>query len=306
MPDHAPVSEPWLFVLGRPPLDEYLGFLLQAAGTDGPDLATAAARWRAAAEITDDLAISEGGSADGHAVLPLTPALAPKAAQFLAEPHISSAYLAATPTVGLVPLNALVTYQRQINLRYAEELANLVGGLTPESEELFDFCLAINQPQPPINAAQVTQNGFAFTSISTDNRFLGARLVAADQAGGMPPGGGRATSAMVLYLGYGANALHVFSVNGRWILNNGSHRAYALRARGIEWAPAVIQHLSRPDDLAALPANVLQNQQLYFAHPRPPMLGDYFNADLTERVIAPRRLREVRVQFAVDTIDTPG
>jgi len=116
---------------------------------------------------------------------------------------------------------------------------------------------------------------------------------------------GRPHSAVVLQVGYGVNALNVLSVGGRLILNNGSHRAYALRAAGLTHAPAVVQTVTREDQLNVIPL-VQQNRELYLAHPRPPMLKDYFNAELCEVIQAPRKLRQVRVQFGVEQLDAPG
>jgi hypothetical protein len=109
----------------------------------------------------------------------------------------------------------------------------------------------------------------------------------------------------VLYVGYGANALNVLSVNGRLILNNGSHRAYALKAAGFTHVPAVVQTLTRPDDLSIC-LQVQQKPDLYLTGPRPPMLVDYFDAAVHEIIPVPRKVRQIRTQFGVEQFDAPG
>jgi hypothetical protein len=173
-----------------------------------------------------------------------------------------------------------------------------------ESPEMFDFCTSQNQPQPSINGIQSTQNSFVFSSSSTDARFLGARLLDADHIAGYTPMG-IPISAVVLYIGYGVNAINVIRINGRLVLNNGSHRAYALKASGATHAIAVVQEIARPEELSMIPA-VQQNPALYLEAARPPMLRDYFNPALTETIEAPRRLRQIRVQFGMDALDAPG
>jgi hypothetical protein len=172
--------------------------------------------------------------------------------------------------VGVVDLRDLIVFQKQINLNYVEELKATVRDWSLEDEDLLRFCLGIEPSNPDILASQSAQNTFTFRSRSTDARFLGSALVDPAQVSGFTPSG-RARYAVVLYVGYGPNALNVVSINGRLILNNGSHRAYALMSVGITHVPAVIQHARREDNLVIIQP-VQQNTQLYLQHPRPPML----------------------------------
>ena len=89
------------------------------------------------------------------------------------------------------------------------------------------------------------------------------------------------------------------------MLNNGSHRAYALRASGATHAIAVVQEVTSQEQLVMVPA-VQQNPPLYFLSPRPPMLKDYFNPAVTEVIEAPRRIRQIRLQFAAEQSEAPG
>jgi hypothetical protein len=304
-PSSNPVLEPWIFLLGRPPIEEYLGFVVQASGSNDVDLTGPAARWRAAAEVVDDLAQSEAGAADGRAASPLSEGLQERATRYLSDPAVTASYLACPPQVGIIWLDELVVFQRQINMRYAAELQALIGDWKETDERLFDFCLAVNQPQPAINGMQVSRNTFVFSSVSTDARFLEARLLDASRVAAPAPNGGKAHTTVALFVGYSVNALSVASVNGRLVLNNGSHRAYALQSAGITQVPALVQTITREDQLSAIP-QVQQNAQLYLQSPRPPMLKDYFNPSLHETIQAPRRVRQIRLQFGMETSDAPG
>ena len=248
-PSSGSVLEPWIFLLGRPPIEEYLGFLVQASSSNDIDLTGPAARWRTAAQVLDDLGRSEAGAADGQAVSPLPAELQEKAARYLSDPAVTASYLACPPELGILSLDELVVFQRQINMRYAAELQALIGDWKETDEQLFDFCLAVNQPQPAINGMQVSANTFVFSSVSTDARFLGVRLLDASRVTAPAPSG-RAHTAVVLFVGYSVNALSVANVNGRLILNNGSHRAYALRSAGITRVPALVQAITREDQLS--------------------------------------------------------
>jgi hypothetical protein len=301
----GPVLEPWVFLLGRPPMEEYLSFLVQASSGQDVDLTEPAARWRTAAAVVDDLARSEAGAADGQDAGALPVELQESAARYLSDPAVAATYLAVPPEIGTISLDELVVFQKQINLRYTAELQALIGDWKETDEELFDFCLAVDQPQPAINGMQVSGNSFVFSSVSTDARFLGARLLEASRVDASAPNGGRAHSAVVLFVGYSVNALSVANVDGRLILANGSHRAYALRASGITRVPALVQRIIREDQLSTIP-QVQQNTQLYLQSPRPPLLRDYFNPALHEIVRVPRRLRQIRLPFGLEVSDAPG
>jgi hypothetical protein len=283
---------------------EYVSFLVQANPGQNVDIPSAAARWRTAADVIDGLATSEAGLADGHEPGDLPPELLTKGRQFLSDPVAAATYAFAPTTLGVIDLEKVIVYQRQTNIGYANQLQKTIGDWSLGDERLLDFCFAIDQPPPPIKRFQASENTFMFQSVSTDARFLGSALVDASQVTGHTPMG-RAQSAVVLYIGYGMNALSVISAKGRLILSNGSHRAYALMAAGITRVPALIQHVTREDELQVAP-KILQDKQLYLTNPRPPMLKDYFSESLHEVVYAPPKSRQVRVQFVQEPMDTLG
>jgi hypothetical protein len=299
-----PVREPWVFLLGRPPIEEYLSFVVQASPGENVDLALLAEQWRNAASVVDGLTASEAGIADNPSLTPLPDDLTEQATRFMNDPAVRASYALLPARITMVSLDQLVVFQKQINLRYADELQGLVGDEKAVDERLLKFCMAIDQPEPTINRGQTAANTFVFQSISTDARFLGAALLDASQITGYTPSG-RAHSAIVLYVGYGVNALNVLSIGNRLILNNGSHRAYALMAAGITAVPAIVQDVAREEELSSFPA-IQQNKRLYLESPRPPMLKDYFNSSLYQVVQMPRRFRQIRLQFGMEPQDVPG
>lgn len=298
------IREPWSFLMGIPPMEEYLGFVQQASGSSIADLASAAKRWRAASSVFSELMITEVGNADQRSVAEIPPAQVHRGVEYLANPGVAATYLTSTPCLGLIDLDDLVVFQRRINLRYTSELQANIGSWDVDSADFFNFCLNVEQPEPEVNGIQANQNTFVFSSRSTDARFLGYKLL---EAGAVPGQvvGGRPTKVVVLYVGYGVNAINVLDVNGRLILNNGSHRAYALKASGASRAIAVVQRLTRQEELMSVPT-VHQNPGIYLTSPRPPMLKDYFNPSLTEVLEAPRRVRQIRMQYGFQVEDAPG
>jgi len=107
-----------------------------------------------------------------------------------------------------------------------------------------------------------------------------------------------------LVVGYGSNYLNAILCRDRLVLNNGTHRAYALRALGIRRVPCVIQHVTRAEELSLIgPAELHRRPAAYLQEPRPPVLKDYFDPRLHTVVRLPRRTKQVRITFRVEELN---
>jgi hypothetical protein len=95
--------------------------------------------------------------------------------------------------------------------------------------------------------------------------------------------GGQPVSAVALLLGYGAPAMNVFQVGTRLILNNGFHRAYAMRAVGLSEAYVVVQHIGDPE-LEMPPTLVGLPREYLLKNARPALMSDFFNSALVEEL----------------------
>jgi len=91
------------------------------------------------------------------------------------------------------------------------------------------------------------------------------------------------------------------------ILNNGSHRAYALRELGLKEVPCIVQTVTRRDELELVASGDFQQfPDRYLKAPRPPLLKDYFDPKLRKIVVVQRKNRLVRVQIGVEQSDVPA
>ena len=296
-----------VFLVGRPPLSEYLAFIethtVEGAGADRQALA---AEWRSANDRIIELEQNEAGSADGVAVNAVPPELRASADQVLADPLVQRAFAVLPVEIGVVELDRLVVHQKQINVGYVAALRTALGD-TPSSAELFAFALPRDRRYDvPIRAGRTGPNAWTFVSDSTDFRPLEPVLIdPAHVAGGMPLTG-VPTAVVALSVGYGSNFLTAIQVDGRLVLNNGSHRAYALREAGHTHAPCLIQTVSRREELEMVGVEPLnQRPQVYLDDPRPPLLKDYFDPQLRRLVHVPRKARQVRVMFNYEVTDAP-
>jgi len=171
---------------------------------------------------------------------------------------------------------------------------------------VFRICLPSEPPRAPVTWSGSRRGQFVFLSPSNDLRYLGASAIQPEHLAA-PGSRGSLVGMVGLAVGFGSNFLNAFHAAGRLILNNGSHRAFALREAGVTHVPCVIQQIAGLEELALVaPAEVRRRPRLYLEHRRPPMLRDYFDPRL--RVIVPsvRRLRQVVVRFKVEETSIPA
>jgi hypothetical protein len=99
-------------------------------------------------------------------------------------------------------------------------------------------------------------------------------------------------------VGYGSNFLNVIQSDGRLLLHNGYHRAYALRELGVTHAPCIMQTATRRDELNLVASrSVLEDPAFYLKAARPPLLKDFFDPRLRKVLRVPKILRVVELSF---------
>jgi len=295
-----------VFLIGRPPLEEYLGFLtVQTMEGQAADHRVLADEWRSANDHIRELETEEAGLADKSPIGSALPHLESLSAKVLADPIFQRSFNIVPVTIGVVELDRLVVFQKHINLAYVRSLKESLGS-APSEETIFKMCLPFDHPQPAVNSTRIANNAYVFVSPSMDLRFLEPMFLGSHQIAGYQPTG-PVSGVIGLVVGFGSNFLNVIYAEDRLVLNNGSHRAYALREMGLTQAPCIIQYVSRREELKVIAGNDLQqNPELYLKAPRPPLLKDYFDPKLRKLVMVPRKLRQIKVTFGVEQIDVPA
>ena len=304
-----PVTTPTddhVFLLGRPPIGELLGFI-RTMGLDGQnvDQGALAQEWRFANDHLRLVEQTEAGIADNPPQLPLPAALEPLVQRVLAEPMFQQAYRFVPTRFALVELDRLVVFQKFINLGFVAALEASLPS-PPSDEEVARVAFGLDRVAPQVQFMQNAPNVYSAISPSNDFRFLEAKVVAPAEVPTVSSSG-RPFAYIVLALGFGSNYLNALQVDGRLVLNNGSHRAYALRDLGLAHAPCIVQEVTRREELDLVASgDVQQNPDRYLKVPRPPLLKDYFDAKLRKVVPVPRKNRLVRVQFGYEQSEVPA
>lgn len=293
-----------LFLVGRPPLKEFIRYVTSHS-TSSPDVGILTDEWRVAHERVCALEKAEAGAADAPPVRPLGPEYEPLLLELFKDPLVRHGFNALPTDIALVELDRLVVYQKHIDLTFVRHLEDTLGP-APGDERIFRTCLPCDHPPPPVKWSRVHRDTFVFVSPSNDLRFLDAMSLDPRQITGYPPRG--ATTGVVgLAVGFGSNFLNAVHAEDRLILNNGSHRAYALRELGITHAPCIIQYASTREELQLVASRaVREDADAYLKHPRPAMLKDYFDPSLRKVLPVRRRLTQVTVKFQVDQASVPG
>ena len=263
-------------------------------------------QWEAARRHIGFLEKEEGGFADNPLLTPLTQLdYEPLLIQFLKDPLVQGNFNTVPTDLALVELDRLVVHQKHIDLTFVRSLKKKLGP-TPTQEEIFRTCLPFDHPHPPVKWSRMHRDTFVFMSPSNDLRFLEALSLHPDNIANYPPPG--STVGIVgLAVGFGTNFLNAIFAEGRLILNNGSHRAYALRDLGVTHVPCIVQHVSSREELGVVASEeVREHPDLFLTQPRPSLLKDYFDPKLRTAIPVHRRLRQVTVKFKVDEAYVPA
>ncbi len=302
-------ANPHALLLGHPPVTEFLGYVATQTldGRDGDEGALMDA-WRRSNDHLLALTETEAGYADGVEFGEMPEELTPLVAKALADPVMRRDYALAPVSIEWIELDRLVVHQMHINLAFAGELAAEIGE-SPSPARIFEFALPSEKRRdPPVSAGRVGEASWIFKSVSNDLRILGAELLEPAQVTGFD-GVGVPSLIVALSIGYGSNYLSALSVGGRLVLQNGSHRAYALRAAGLTHVPCLVQHVSRHEELRAIVGDghpLMAPGENILTTPRPPLFKDYFDEELRMIVSVPASVRQVRVGFNLDVTDQPA
>ena len=302
--DAFTADEERLYLAGRPSLRGFVHYV-QNHARDSVDRASLVERWQAARARVTVLERLEAGAADQPQIANLPPRYEPLLLEFFRNPLVRQSFNTLPTDIVLVPLDQMVVYQKHIDLVHVRRLRERYGRDLDEAA-VFRICLPSEPSRAPVAWSGTRRGQFVFLSPSNDLRYLGASALHPEQLAG--PGTRGALVGMVgLAVGFGSNFLNAFHAAGRLILNNGSHRAYALREAGVTHVPCVIQQIAGLEELGLVASRAVRRQpKLYLEHRRPPMLRDYFDPQLRTIIPSVRRLRQVTIRFKVEETSIPA
>lgn len=300
----AQVKPQWVedvYLLGVPTLADFVHRSERSREAVSKEVAIE--NWRGAAARREALAVSEAGIAEKLAIDELPRAVWPLRDRLMADPLFESTFSESPIAFGMVEIDRLVAYQHRVSRDHAAALAALLGP-SPSEEAVFKLCLPLEHVAPEVQVS-VSGGKFIFQAAADDFRahspkLLGtAALQAATWGGGVAAGVG-------LTVGFGSSYLNVVRWANRLVLNNGYHRAYALRSLGITHMPCVVQAVIHAEELAfAGESALIDDYASWFSAPRPPLFKDFFDPDLSTMLTRQRSRQQIQVSVTVETLRVP-
>jgi hypothetical protein len=292
-------GEDLIWLLGQPHLSAYLDFVrTNVVGGDLISPRSLADEWRIANDRFYDLETEEAGLADTATTSALDASLAPLAAAVKQDPAFLKSFDTLPVEICMVDLDHLIVSQSSIGGGFATDIASQLGS-QPTLTELFNFCLPLDRANAPVKMQKAGRNRYIFTSPSTDFRSHDPIILSPSQINDVVSSG-EMSFILGLIVGYGSNFLSVVRSDNRLLLQNGYHRAYALRSLGIKHAPAIVQTVTRRDELkVAANEKVCEDPAFYFLAARPPLLKDFFDPLLAKPLHVKPMQTSVEIEFTI-------
>jgi hypothetical protein len=274
----------------------------QCIQEDVDNLPTIMSNWEKATKLFHTIESQDLGIAGSNPTMDIDGSY-PKLAEISNSTLFKNTFLNSPIEFKLIDIDRLIAPQRHVSLNYVQQLEKIIPN-NPSMDDLIDICISPIQNVFPVKTLQQAQNMCVFSSPSNDFRFLGGFIKneLTDDDLRYCLEGGNPVSAIILFVGYGGGSVNVYQVNNRLILNNGFHRVYALRKKGITKIPVVIQKIGNPEfefppQILGLTSNYLLN------HPRPVMVKDFFVKDLTTVLRMKKTVRTVQIQWGTNQLN---
>jgi len=295
-------SHPFLYLYGAMAQSHLINLVRgQCILEDVKGLEEILVNWRNATNLFRQIELKEHGRADKN--FPMDIESNSKLKQIAENPLFKNTFSQSPIEFKLVNVDNLVAPQRNVSLEYVDQIMKRIPQ-NPSIDDLIDLCISPKQAVPPIKTLQQAQNLCTFSSPSIDFRFLGGFLKEnlTDEDLKYCLDGGNPVCAMILFVGYGGGSINVLQANNRLILNNGFHRVYALRKKGINKIPVVVQKIGNPE--LEFPQNILGLSRAYLLnHKRPVLVKDFFEEGMTTTLRLKHAVRSVQVQWGTNQLN---
>lgn len=203
--------------------------------------------------------------------------------------------------IKLANLDYLIALQSNIDLERANNFASKVPK-NPTVENLLELCFDLSRQIPEIDSHMIGQNTFIFSSGDDDVRLGNPQVRIVPMREGEQREGNPLVKSFLLPIIGGDPSVNVVLTCGpvqigpessetrfRLTLQNGFHRAYALKSLGISHIPCVVIIPDSVQEAGIYFSNWSPERQQQNNLLRPPLLKDFFNPDLAETLEVRRR-----------------
>lgn len=124
----GPIIDNHVFLVGRPPLAEFLSVVKSKARFDTqPELGPLTEEWRKANDHIIELEKQESGIADSPPLADIPESLNDLLKEVQNDPIFAKSFQIVPPSINMVELDKLVVWQKHINLTYVETIKKELG-----------------------------------------------------------------------------------------------------------------------------------------------------------------------------------
>lgn len=287
------------YILGYPNLRDVVRFVKENA-VDSSDarIDEYANQWWRAHRWLGEAASGEADSVNEPRLRSLPDEMQRPAEKLLEHPEIHRVAHHLAYAWKLVDIDSLVVTQRFVNLRVVDDIRAAISQL-PAAERLLDVASGAALARPSVHVTRSASGGFWISSHTAGLRFMRVEASAPEgtQAGVTAE---QVCAGIHVSVGFGLNYLAAYRINGRLLLNNGTHRLCALRQLGIKSVPCLVLDVETEEQIAiTLSSEILEHRDLYLRSPRPPVFGDYFNERLRAIIPTHRMMRVLRLDLTM-------
>ncbi len=189
-----------------------------------------------------------------------------------------------------VELRSLVAFQKFVDVDFCDQLGWASKGM--ESAATLKACIPERFPLETLLHVNPQERSITFISRQLNPTIIGLAVAKGDDGNPVAQ----------FTLGSNANYLQAVQYRGRVLLKNGYHRAYAMLAAGVTYAPCILMEGRGLLDTGAAREGFFGEHLLYSG--RPPLVRDFLNDAVAQDI----RLRGVKkvVRIRVDETVLPA
>lgn len=216
-------------------------------------------------------------------------------------------------SIKMVKIDELICLQSFVNLDRANNHKKKIS--EPKIEELLDYCFDFDREPPKIHNHFITNNAILFSTSDHDVRPGKIEVRKIEKFAENTTE--EKTQALVIPIVEGDPVVYCVRTylfqpmqDGTTkqiyflTLQNGIHRAYALKSMGIDYMPCIIIDPATAAETQMISAKLSPERAMQNVSQRPPLMKDFFNPDLTEKFKVRKRLKCLRVEWKIEPFTT--
>lgn len=215
--------------------------------------------------------------------------------------------------IKMVKIDELICLQSYVNLDRANFQKSKIRK-NATTEELLDFCFPMDRDAAQIHSHMISNNAVLF---STDDHDVRPGKIEVRKVPKFGDDGVEKIPALVIPVLEGDPFVYCVRTYGQFqmqdqttkkvyflTLQNGIHRAYALKSLGIEYMPCIIIDPTTAAETQLVSKNWTPERAMQNVSQRPPLMKDFFNYDLVEKFKVRKRLMCIRVEWKIEPFTT--